>query len=325
MKTRLRVRARITWPFVSARTLRGAVAAVVAATMVLAGCGSNSSKRAGDAKLRIVTSFYPLAYAAERVGGDRVWVTNLTPAGVEPHDLELSSDAVDKVESADLVVVMGRNFQPAVEKAASRRKKPSINVLNVLLSDDPSFVGKVGPDQEPGGLDPHVWLDPTLMVKLVETLRIALTEADPSHESTYRSNATALTTDLHTLDGQFRTGLARCARTVIVTSHDAFGRMATRYGLRQEAIAGVSPDQEPDAARLAELAKLVKREAITTIFFEALVPKAVAQTVAREAGVKTALLSPIEGLSKTDIAAGRDYLSVMRTNLAALRAALDCQ
>lgn len=306
------------------RMARASVAVAVTAALTLTGCGSNK-RNATDGKLRVVTAFYPLAYAAQRVGGDNVAVTNLTPTGVEPHDLELNSDTVDTIEKADLAVVMGRNFQPAVEKAANRRAKPTVTVLNVLLGDDPAFVGDAGPDHEPGGLDPHVWLDPTLMVKVAEALRNSLSESDAANAGTYRANAAALSRDLEALDNEFRAGLAHCIRHEIITSHEAFGRVAARYGLRQESIAGIVPDQEPDPARLAGLVQRVKKDGVTTVFFEELTPKNVAEAVAREAGVKTAVLSPLEGLSSSAIAKGADYFSVMRTNLATLRTALDCR
>ena len=306
------------------RMARAAAAIAMTVAVALTGCGSNK-RDAADGKLRVVTAFYPLAYASQRVGGDNVWVINLTPAGVEPHDLELNSDTVDTIENADLAVVMGRHFQPAVEKAANRRTKPTVTVLNVLLGDDPAYVGDSGPDHEPGGLDPHVWLDPALMVKVAEALRNALSESDAANAATYRANAAALSRDFVALDGEFRSGLRDCTRHAIITSHEAFGRIAARYGLRQESIAGIVPDQEPDPARLAALAQQVKEDGITTVFFEALTPKAVAETVAREAGVKTAVLSPLEGRSNAETAKGADYFSVMRTNLAALRAALDCR
>ena len=102
---------------------------------------------------RVVASFYPLAYAAERVGGDRVEVTNLTPAGAEPHDLELTPKQIDELLDADLVLDLGRNFQPAVEKAAEQRDGPTVKVLDVLPI---KTGGKKVDESDPQSLDPHV-------------------------------------------------------------------------------------------------------------------------------------------------------------------------
>ena len=110
----------------------------------------------------------------------------------------------------------------------------------------------------------------------------------------------------------------------MVTNHAAFGYLADEYGLTQEAIAGLAPDAEPSAQRLAELKDLVEQQGVTTIFTEDLVSPKVAQTLAEEAGVRTAVLHTIEGLTDDEVAAGADYGSQMRDNLSTLRAALGC-
>ena len=174
-------------------------------------------------------------------------------------------------------------------------------------------------------LDPHVWLDPVLMRNMVTVIGDALIAAEPDQADSYRTRMTALDTELAALDTEFRTGLATCQRRTIVTAHEAFGWLAQRYNLTQYGIAGIEPDAEPSAARLAELADLAKDQGITTIFTEELVSPKVAETVAREAGgLKVETLSPLESLSEEQVEAGDDYFSVMRANLAKLRAALSC-
>jgi zinc transport system substrate-binding protein len=111
---------------------------------------------------------------------------------------------------------------------------------------------------------------------------------------------------------------------LLVVSHAAFGYLADAYGLEQEAIAGISPETEPDPARLAELDALVRAAGVTTIFTETLASPDVARTLADEAGVATAVLNPLEGLTDEQLDAGEDYGSVMRANLQTLRGALGC-
>ena len=263
--------------------------------------------------MRVVASFYPVYEAARRVGGDRVEVSNLTPAGVEPHDLELSSKTVDRIIDAGVVLYLGHGFQPAVERAVRRSKGKAVD----LLAPMPLHKG----EQD---VDPHVWLDPVLMTRIVDEVRSALSDADPSGAPAFADNATAYAKELSALDQEYRTGLTACARTLIITSHEAFGYLAQRYGLEQRAAAGLSPEAEPEPGRLAELADLVRRTGSTTVFSETLVSPKVAETLAREAGVKTAVLDPIEGLTEEEQRAGKTYLAVMRDNLAALRAALAC-
>jgi zinc transport system substrate-binding protein len=277
------------------------------------GCATNAPS-ATDGRMPVVASFHPLYEAAVRVGGDRVAVTNLTPAGVEPHDLELSPDQVDALLDASVVLYLGHDFQPAVQAIAEQRQEGTLDLL-------------AGLDLQPAtgdGLDPHVWLDPVLMGEIVDAVREQLVKLDPGGEATYRANADAYRAEIDALEQRYRDGLTGCARDLIVTSHAAFGYLAAEYGLRQEAIAGIDPSAEPDPARLAELADLVEREGVTTIFTEELASPAVADTLARETGVKTAVLNPLEGLGPDEAASGATYVSVMDENLAALRVALGC-
>ncbi len=280
-----------------------------------------SVARAAAKKQQVVASFYPLAYAAQRVGGDRVQVANLTPAGAEPHDLELTPKQIDELLDADLVLDLGRNFQPAVEKASEQRDGPTVKLLDVL----PITTGaKRVNENDPQALDPHVWLDPVLMGDIVTQVQRALTKADPAGRATYKSNADAFRTQLTALDARYSGGLANCERKLIVTAHEAFGYLARRYGLKQEGVAGLSPDAEPDPKRLADLTDLVKRDGVTVIFTEELVSPRIADTLAREAGVRTAVLDPLEGLTAAKQKRGATYTSVMDQNLTKLRDALGC-
>lgn len=287
---------------------------------LLPGCSRGGDGASGRAT--VVAGFYPLYEAAVRVGGDRVEVTNLTPAGAEPHDLELTPKEVDAILDAEVVLYVGSGFQPAVEDALEGRDQ------GVTLDLLRSLGGKLRSARETastGGRDPHVWLDPTLMTRLVGEVRDALVRADPRGRATFERNAAAYGAEIQDLDRRFRRGLAECHRHVIVTAHAAFGYLAARYRLTQESIAGVSPEAEPDPKRLSELADLVRREGVTTIFTEELVSPRVADTLAREAGVRTAVLNPLEGLTAAERASGESYVTVMDRNLQTLRSALGCQ
>jgi zinc transport system substrate-binding protein len=290
-------------------TARGhrAAACVVAVGLLLsvAGCGAPGASGRGDRS--VVAAFFPLAATARALVGPGVAVHDLTPPGVEPHDLELTTDDMDEILDARLVVLMGKGFQPAIESGASRRDGPTLRVLDRLHAGD----------------DPHVWLDPVLMRRVVGLVAAGLGRAVPGRHNAIRARAGVLRADLSTLDREFRSGLAHCRRHVVVTAHAAFAHLATRYGLRQHAIAGISPEQEPDPRRLAALADLVRRDHLTTVFTERLVSSGVADTLARDAHVHTAVLDPIE--SPAHGTTFRAYLRSMRGNLAALRRALGCR
>ncbi len=267
----------------------------------------------------MVAAFYPLAEAASKVGGDPVSVENLTPAGVEPHDLELTPQAIADIQQADVVLYLGEGFAPAIEQAVADASGTTVDLLEGMQLQ-PGV-----PEGDEGSVtDPHVWLDPVLYRDLVDRVEATLAQASPDDASSFEANATSFDAELAALDDEYRRTLSGCDGDVIVTAHAAFGYLADRYGLTQEPIAGISPDAEPSAQRLAELADLVRREGVTTIFTEELVSPEVAETLANETGATTAVLNPLEGLTDQEVAAGEDYVSVMRGNLSILGTALGC-
>jgi zinc transport system substrate-binding protein len=281
-------------------------AAILAAVAALAaGCGGGTS--AGREKSGIVAAFYPLAFAAEQIAGPRTDVRNLTPAGAEPHDLELTPSDVRAVHDASLVLYLGDGFMPGLETAVQQRQGRSLDLLAELRRQKGYAGGAEG--------DPHVWLDPVRYAEMVRLIGSALGK---------KTAAARLVRRLDALDAEYRRGLARCARRQIVTSHAAFGYLAARYGLEQVPLEGLTPEAEPSARDIARLVDVVRGSGATTIFFESLISPKLAQTVAREADVETAELDPLEGIGKDEIAAGADYFSVMRANLATLQKALGC-
>lgn len=309
-----------------------AVSATLVALTTLAACGGSSSgggtTSAGGGKVAVVASFYPLQYAAQRVGGDAVSVTNLTKPGAEPHDLELSPKDVAAVADAGLVVYLS-GFQPAVDEAVKTQAgDKAFDAAGSARLDlegvEEEHEGEEAGAEEAGhsATDPHFWLDPTRLADVGDALAARLGQADPAKAATFTANAAALRKDLEALDGEMKAGLATCANKDVVTSHQAFGYLAQRYGLTQVGITGLSPEAEPDAKTIAKVTDFVRANDVTTIYYETLVSPAVAKTVASETGAKTAVLDPIEGIS--DASAAQDYLGVMRANLAALRAGQPC-
>ena len=288
------------------------IGGIVAATIAVAGCGGSGAGSGGDPGSggeSVVAAFYPLAYAAEQVGGGGVAVRNLTPAGAEPHDLELTAGDVKDLQNADLVLYLGEGFMPGLEQAVAGRDGTSLDLLD---GQQLASGREDGGDSVP---DPHVWLDPIRYAGMVREIGTALGR---------EAAAADLTKRLEGLDGEFRRGLATCKRRQIVTSHAAFGYLVGRYGLEQVPLEGLSPEAEPSARGIEQLVRLVKGSGATTVFFETLVSPKLARTVAREAGAQTAVLNPIEGLTAEDSHGGADYFSVMRDNLRALRKALGC-
>ncbi|MCM3172200.1 zinc ABC transporter substrate-binding protein [Paenibacillus sp. MER 99-2] len=174
-----------------------------------------------------------------------------------------------------------------------------------------------------GGLDPHVWLSPALAIQEVRNIEAGLAEAAPEYADQFKQNADAYVAKLEALDTDFKAAVTDSKRKDFITQHAAFGYLAQEYGLQQVPIAGLSPEQEPSAAQMASVIDFAKEHQVKTIFFETLVSSKVSETIANEVGAKTAVLNPIEGLTEEEIAAGMDYISVMRQNLDALKLALN--
>jgi zinc transport system substrate-binding protein len=273
---------------------------------------------------RVVASFYPLAEFSSAIGGASVSVTNVTPAGVEPHDFEPSPRDVADAHSADLFVYNGAGMD-----AWAQRLAPSLETKGIVTLDLSQSLGieLLAPPDEEEELerDPHVWLDPILAARQVEIIRDALVSIDPGHAEEYRRNADAYLAQLSALDREYRDGLASCQLRTVITSHAAFGYLAKRYGFTQLSITGLSPDEEPSPKALSDLADLARKTGVRYVFFEELVNPALAQALSREIGAQTLAFNPLEGLTQEQIASGETYISVMRENLAALRTALSCR
>jgi zinc transport system substrate-binding protein len=303
--------------------------AAVLAAVALAGCGGDSSAGGSGGKLDVVASFYPLEFIARTVGGDAVNVTTLTAPGVEPHDLELTPKQVGRIASAKLVVYE-KSLQPAVDEAVEQNAKdagfdvaPAAQLEATGADLEEHEEGAVKPaSHTDGALDPHFWLDPIRYTAVVNAVTDKLAAADSANADGYRARAKTLLGEVGKLDTEYKTGLANCKLKTFVTSHQAFAYLAKRYGLTMVGIAGFTPDAEPTPTRIEEVQKIVKSQHVTTIFYEELVSPKVAETIARDVGVKTAVLSPIEGLS--DANSSETYLSLMRENLSELRKANSC-
>jgi zinc transport system substrate-binding protein len=326
--------------------------AVLASSLLLTACGGStgagtddaaSGSGASDGDLQVVASFYPLQYVAERVAGERTEVVNLTPPGAEAHDLELAPRDVAALTEADLLLYLS-GFQPAVDDAVASAQVPGAFDVATVASLDVTY-GPVVEEAHEGeeeahaeedahaeeeahageggsATDPHFWLDPTRLAEVADAAAQQMAEVDPEGAQVYQENAAALQEDLQALDAEMQEGLATCTDRDLVTSHEAFAYLADRYGFEQVGISGLSPEDEPTPAQLAEVTDFVRENQVSTIYFETLVSPDVAETVAAETGASTAVLDPLEGL--TDASAGEDYAEVMRSNLETLRAGQSC-
>lgn len=301
-------------------------AALTATTLLVttAAC-SPQTQAAGSDQVQVLAAFYPLAFVAEQIGSERVSVTTLTPAGAEPHDLELAPAHTRKIGEADLVLFQTA-FQPAVDEAVRARDPKNVidsaHLATLALDPEHSHGDEEGgeDDHDHGPNDPHFWLDPELLSSYAGEVAEELSTLDPAGATEYAANLEQLQLSLENLDQDYSDGLATCKTRSIVLTHAAFGYPAQRYDFDQIAIIGVDPEAEPSPAKLKNVAATIGELGIDTIFFETLVSPKVAQTLAGDLGVSTQVLDPIEGLTEPDTS----YFTIMESNLDALRTGMQC-
>ncbi|MBI9113626.1 metal ABC transporter substrate-binding protein [Sanguibacter suaedae] len=290
------------------RTLSRTTAA--ATTLALAAALASCAPAEGDdGTVEVLASFYPLEYVADEIGGEHVTVSSLTPPAAEPHDLELSPSAVRSVGEADLVVYLS-GFQAATDEAIDAQSPEHV-------VDTAEAAGLEGGTD---ALDPHFWLDPTRLATVGHQVADELSAVDPDNAADYAERADDLEARLTDLDTRYAEQLTSCQGATLVTSHEAFGYLADRYGLVQVGITGIDPEVDPSPKRLREVRQIVEDAGVTTLFFEILVSPKVTQTLADDLGVATAVLDPIEGHVDVE----RDYLEIMGDNLDALTTGLNC-
>ena len=311
--------------------LSALVCACTLSLSLLTGCGTQPADTAADdGRLRVLTSFYPMYDFACKIGGDCIDVTNMVPSGTEPHDWEPSTNDLKNLEKADVFIYNGADMEPWADDLLVSRSdtlhvvEASENVeLRTTDGEHEHAHEHEGADHHHGDFDPHVWLDPENAKIEMEAIRDALCAADPENSTVFQSNYEKYAAELDALDAEFREKLAPLPNRTIVVAHEAFGYLCDAYGLTQVGIEGLSPDSEPDPGRMAEVIDFVREHSISTIFFEELVSPKVAEAIASETGAQAKMLSPLEGLSDEQAAAGADYFSIMHDNLAALMEALN--
>ncbi len=300
--------------------------------LVVATWGCAGGRPLAGASLPVVATFYPLQEFAQRIGGERVQVRTLVPAGAEPHDYEPRPQDIASLHAARVVIYNDAGLEPWFEKL---RPEFSAGLVVVNASNGLPLV-KGGEDHETdvlgessgvgtAGVDPHVWLDPLLAVRMVGNISRGLQEADPESREFVGANASKLEEELVTLHGEFAAALRTCRQKEFITTHAAFGYLARRYGLKQLAISGLSPEAEPAPARLRELVHLARDHDIKVIYYETLVSPRVAEALAREVSARVLVLNPLEGLTDEELRQGQTYFSVMHANLRHLAEGLGCR
>lgn len=319
------------------------LAVLTTAGMLMTGCGKSAAQGAeagsqeaesSENKLEVYASFYPLYDFATKVGGDKVNVVNLVPAGVEPHDYEPSAKEVAGIENADVFIYNGAGMESWTDKVLASLNNKELTVVEASKNidfmeghvhdheDGDEHEEEAHSEEEEMATDPHVWISIKNAKIEMENIKNAFVEADPDHKDYYEANYANYAEQFDALDQKFQDTLSTYENRDIIVAHEAFAYLCRDYNLNQVGIEGLAADSEPDPARMAEIIEFAKEHRMKVIFFEELVSPKVAQTIADEVGAETMVLNPLEGLTDEQLAAGEDYLSVMEQNLEALQKAL---
>jgi len=295
--------------------------------LLLSGCSNaiqtkGDKASAGNKRLHIVTTFYPMYYFTQKVAGNSADVDLLIPNGVEPHDWEPTAKDMANIQDADIFVYNSQFLETWTGKVLKSIDQSNLKVVEAskgIKLINATTGEEEGQNENGSSKDPHVWLSPVLAQHEVDNIAKALEQKDPEHKQQYEKNAASFKAQLKDLDQLYKQTIAKAKKKEFVTQHAAFGYLAKQYGLTQIPIAGLSPDVEPTLGKLADLAKLTKKKDIKIIYFEGLTSSKVAQTLANEIGAKTEVLNPLEGLTKEDQEQGLDYIDIMKKNLDALK------
>ena len=300
----------------------------------ISGCGAKASNKAfkEENKIAIVTTIYPVYDFACNIAGDKAEIINLVPAGMEPHDFELSTGDMQLMEKADIFIYNGAGMEHFVDKTLKSISNKDLVVVEAA-SDIDLIVGEHHHHDEEAeehhddsemeeSTDPHTWLSVTNAIAEAETIKEALIEVDAENADYYEANFATYKEKLEALDTRYREELSDLSKDTIVVAHEAFGYLCKEYGLKQEAVEGLTAESEPDAARMKEIIEFCKEKDIQVIFFEELVSPKVAETIADEIGAETMVLNPVEGLTSEQEEEGLNYIGIMEQNLENLTKAL---
>lgn len=297
--------------------------------VTLTGCTSNNTNdktNSENKKLNVYSSFYAMYDFAKKIGGDKVTITNLVPAGTEPHDWEPSTKDINNLEKADVLIYNGAGMEHWIKKVVGTLENKKLVTVEasqgINLIQGHEEEEEKEKDAEESKYDPHVWMNPQNAKKEMENIKNALVKADESNKKYYEDNYNKYAKQIDELDKEFKDTISNMKNKDIIVAHQAFGYLCKQYGLNQVPIEGLSADSEPDPARMKEIIKFAEEHKVKTIFFEELVSPKVSETIAKEVGDKTDMLNPLEGLSDKEQAEGKDYFTVMKKNLESLKVAL---
>jgi len=271
--------------------------------------------------LTVLATFYPLYDFASNVAGDRANVSILVPGTVDIHSFEPTPSDIEKVATADVLIINGAGLEPWVPRLLAAIDRPNLRVVDTsqgvnLLPVPPEF------QRQGRTIDPHIWLDPTRTRQQVENIAEALMGADPANAAYFRSNANTYEAKLDALDAEIKGEIGAAKTVYFVTFHEAFAYFASRYNLTQIPIQGPF-QEEPTPSDIQSVVSAIKQYNLRYVGYESLENQAIPEAISRQTNATLIPMDPIEGLTPADLAAGRDYIALMLENAQNITVALN--
>ncbi|MEN6357475.1 MAG: metal ABC transporter substrate-binding protein [Armatimonadota bacterium] len=279
-------------------------AIAVLAVFIVAGCGHKTGMYAG--KMQVAASIGPLGNFAKEVGGDLVDVHILVQPGASPHTYQLTTDQMEMLSKASVLVLNGVSLEFWADKAIDAADNPKMVV--VKTADGLPIIDSAEDLDHPGG-NPHVWLDPICAVHQVKMIRDAFIKADPKHAKQYKANSAQYIGKLMQLDKDIKRRVKTFKSKDFITFHPAWIYFARQYGLNQAAVIEETPGKEPSPSELGDIVKVCARIKAKAIFAEPQFSPKAAQVIADECGARVLMLDPMGK------APDYDYIKTMLANL----------
>ena len=287
--------------------------------LVLAACGGAQTELAGSAAIKVLASTTFLADIAQNIAGDRAQVESLLPAGADPHAYQEAPTDVAKIAESSVLILNGMEYEhfiePLLENAGGQRLV--IEATAGLTPHEMEEHAAEGEEHAHEAGDPHMWLDPNLVITYVENIRDGLSEADPEGAETYKANADAYIAQLQELDAFIKDQVENvpAERRLLVTNHEALGYFAERYGFEvvDTIIPSLSTEANASAQEVAAAIEAIKATGAPAIFLGEVENADLANQIADETGVKVVNSLYLETLTDGEPAA--TYIDMMRFNV----------
>lgn len=299
---------------------------IVGLTLVLNGC---TPTQTDNNKITVITSLFPQYDFVRQIAQDKVNVSLLLPAGVEPHSFEPTPQTIVTIGDADIFIYTNAMMEPWIEKVIDNVKQDNLLIVESSQGieyeheddhddddHDEDDDDDHGEDDEHGELDPHVWLDPLNAKVMAQNILAALIAVDPANADFYQNNADALFLQLDDLKAEYdEVFLDPTHKTIIYGGHFAFGYLANRYGLEiLSPYTGFSPNAEPTPQAIIELIDRMNELNIKTIYYQELIDPKTARVIAEQTGAKMVLLHGAHNVTTEELQSGATYVSIMRDN-----------